>query len=448
VDGRKRRKWWKVYVLVAAGAALVGALYFSPLASVVAREEAASRARAHPRAEADENEAVVGGPMALYRQRAGREALHRAAGEGEADAVGLLLDRGVDPNATDPDGSTPLHTAVRCHGEYHWSMGYARDPRAHTTIDTTDTVRLLLLHGADPNARDSKGWTPLHWAAEEGHHSIAMMLVQKGADTSLTVSSSHISRFPHGRAVLVKGAPGQSVLHLASGSGDLDLARLIIEGGARADLRDEAEVTPLQEASRAGGAQVAELLLRHGADANAEDTAGWTPMHYAVRAGDEETIELLLAHGARANVATTREQEMPPRTDGRSPFWRDEPAGTTPLHLAAASVRPAAALALLEHGARVNVRDAKGSTPLHLAVNTNRPPIAEALLEHGADVNAQDNKGWAPLHDAANQGLAKMPGILLDHGADCTLRDASGKTPADYARPGSPLRALLREREL
>jgi ankyrin repeat protein len=527
VEDQRRRKWWKVYLLVALGAVVLGAAGFLLVAvygsggptalPVVAREEPAWRVRANLLVGADVNEADVGGWTALHwaAQRGdldmmrllidggadvnarskdirmihsavptgasqgplttplvaaaaaghtsavamlldhgagladldhrGRTALHWAAREGEADVLGLLLDRGADPNAADPEGSTPLHSAVRGHGKYHWRVAFMDDPRADTRVDSTGVVGLLLLRGADPNARDRNGWTPLHWAAEEGHHSLAMMLVQKGADTSLTVSSSH--RFRHGRSLTVKGAPGQSVLHLAAGSGDLDLARIIVQGGTKADLRDRAEGTPLHEASQAGRAQLAELLLRHGADADAEDTAGWTPMHHAARAGDEETIELLLAHGARVNVATTREQRMPPRADVRYSSWRDEPAGTTPLHLAAVSMRPGAALALLDHKARVNVRDANGSTPLHLAVNRNNPTVAKALLEHGADVNAQDNKGWAPLHDAANQGLAKLPGILLDYGADCTLRDASGRTPLDYARPNSPLRTLLRERE-
>ncbi|XP_047101843.1 protein phosphatase 1 regulatory subunit 27-like [Schistocerca piceifrons] len=52
----------------------------------------------------------------------------------------------------------------------------------------TAVARLLLRATADPNARDGRGWTPLHWAAANGHAEVAAVLLEAGADKGATAS--------------------------------------------------------------------------------------------------------------------------------------------------------------------------------------------------------------------------------------------------------------------
>src|SRR5262249_53286944 len=86
----------------------------------------------------------------------------RACAAGDADVLRGLLknDRGLARERT-PDGSTGLHLAVR----------------------HPDAVRLLIEHGADPNARDAgDNATPLHFAAANGILECARLLLDAGAD--------------------------------------------------------------------------------------------------------------------------------------------------------------------------------------------------------------------------------------------------------------------------
>jgi hypothetical protein len=88
-----------------------------------------------------------------------------AASDGDAARVKELLRKGANVNARDESGHTPLH-----HAAY----------RGHAEV-----AELLLERGADVNARDKDGHTPLHWAAAEGYADVARLLLERGADPSI-----------------------------------------------------------------------------------------------------------------------------------------------------------------------------------------------------------------------------------------------------------------------
>ena len=90
--------------------------------------------------------------------------LHLAAGFGTPQAVDVLLQHGaqLDAVSKNPQRNQPLHAA----------LALGRNP---------DTVRLLLAHGADPNATQVGGFTPLFSAASAGRRDLVEMLVESGA---------------------------------------------------------------------------------------------------------------------------------------------------------------------------------------------------------------------------------------------------------------------------
>jgi RNA polymerase sigma factor (sigma-70 family) len=103
-----------------------------------------------------EHEALHYDPMTR-----GFTALHRAAWQGDAALVKLLLSHGAGTGAAKQGGATPLHLAAQ--------MGHLQ------------VAEELLAHGADPNARMGHGLTPLHWAVMRGHQAITEALLVHGA---------------------------------------------------------------------------------------------------------------------------------------------------------------------------------------------------------------------------------------------------------------------------
>ena len=100
-----------------------------------------------------------------------KKTLHKACEKGDIEAVKQFLGDGVDVNAEDENGWTPLHGAA-------W-WGH------------TETAKFLIGSGADVDAQGAAGNTPLHQAAEKGHKEIIKLLIAKGADVNAMDEGGH-----------------------------------------------------------------------------------------------------------------------------------------------------------------------------------------------------------------------------------------------------------------
>lgn len=182
----------------------------------------------------------------------------------------LLDDRPALARTTHLKGITPLHYAAV--GEHE------------------ATVRLLLQRGADINAKGTVyEQTPLRWTQSAD---IAKILLSRGADPNAEDMS------------------GGTPLHYVASWDHRDMVKVLIHNRARVDARDKKGRTPIFAPCRRGYRDVVALLLSEGADPNVADESGRTPLHEAARWGADEIVELLLAKGARVG-AKNREGKTP-----------------------------------------------------------------------------------------------------------------------------------------
>lgn len=124
--------------------------------------EAASLGRLAPLKELARDQADVNS-----RSGDGFTALHFAGFFGQPESARVLIEAGaaVDAVAANPMAVMPLHSAA--------------------SARNLEAVRLLLAHGAPPNARQQAGWAPIHAAAQNGDRPMVELLLQRGADPSL-----------------------------------------------------------------------------------------------------------------------------------------------------------------------------------------------------------------------------------------------------------------------
>jgi ankyrin repeat protein len=186
------------------------------------------------------------------RDVCGRTALSYAASRGFTSVVQKLLERGgAEVDAVDETGSTPLSYAAN-----HWHRG---------------AVQLLIDHGADVNARDNSGRTPLIKAAagEEFHAGFPPPWLSP-ADRD--PSSSHPA----------SSHPASSHPERPARRGERDhkaVIRMLLEGGADVEMRDNEGRKALSYASRNGQVKVVRLLLESGgADPEAVEETDMTPL--------------------------------------------------------------------------------------------------------------------------------------------------------------------------
>jgi len=206
-------------------------------------------------------------------------ALLEAARDGNIEAVRQHLAAGADVNAKNQNGSTPLHRAA-----------------------ITEIAELLIAKGADVNAKMDNGLTPLHYAAVEGRKEITELLIAAGADVNAKDdrSGTPLDGANSGTyAPLRKHGGKHGTIHGAAYGGDIEVVKEFLAAGTDVNAKTMHGGTPLRDAKTK---EIAELLIAKGADVNVKDKRGFTPLHYAARGGRNEIAELLISKGADVNA--------------------------------------------------------------------------------------------------------------------------------------------------
>ncbi len=303
--------------------------------------------------------------------------IHEAARAGDLGTVQALVAKSPDlAGASDDGGRTPLHLA---------SAG------GHLQV-----VTYLLSRSVDVDAVDNTRATALHRAAAAGHDEVARLLVERKANIDF------------------QDAEGQTPLSEACIGGHLAVATRLLAAGASVHTPDSYARTPLLLAARqSGDVDIARLLIDRKADINARDKFGDTPLNLAAWRGFGPVVDLLLERGAA----------IPQDARARSLLLSQAAQGGLENLFAR----------LVDAGATVPPPRPGRRSLLHDAAAGGSARIIERLLTSAPDINQADENGWTPLHDAAFMERLDAVRFLLDKGADQNLRNRLGQSPWNVA---------------
>ncbi len=318
-----------------------------------------------------ESEEVSGPRAELSRRSNAVYSVLEAAAAGDVAALEARLAEGDNPSQVDEEGNSPLHYAAK-----------GKSARA---------LQLLLKAGADPLARDAKGYTPRQLCRHA-----AFLAPLKEAEKRRARELELCTLITRADAAGVRAA-------LAEG----------VNPNARSA---DNEVSLLFYAVSLGHVEVTRALLEAGASVNATTAmGGLTSLHLAAAHGDVPIIRVLL--DAKADPMLQAEN------------------GAYPLHDAIWKKHPEAVRTLLPAYASINFSPKGGphGSPLGMAISYGWEGMLSLFLEAGFNPNDAGLKKEPPLILAVRSEQPGCVKLLLEAGADKQMKDIFGKTAADYA---------------
>ena len=323
------------------------------------------------------------------------------------------------------------------------------------------TVRALVASGADVNVAQGDGMTALHWAANRGDSTMAVVLLRAKARLSATTRIG-----------------GYTPLHVASQSGAAGVVRALLAAKADARAVTTDGATAMHLAAVAGVPGTITALLAAGADVNAKEPAwGQTPLMAAAARGRADAVRALLKAGAdpaitaktvdiMASAAQDRQakakrdavlaQLREAQGQSKNPNWLPSPqqvqaavkaSREVEVQAATKAALEGAAAAAAAEEARLAAQGGRGldddnpayneqlgvqggHTALLLAVREGQTACVDALLDGGADIN-QVSRGdqTSPMLMASINGHYDLVLRLLKRGGNPNLASAAGAAP-------------------
>lgn len=267
--------------------------------------------------------------------------------------------------------------------------------RSAATVDSVDTMLVLLKYGADIYYRGIGEKSVLHYSHRFSNQRTARELVAQQPNL-----------------LELQDEDGDTAIAYCVFWGKYAMLECILDMGADPTMKvsSDRRDSPLLVAARLGQQECVQILLQrkvHPDAAGREQSR--TPLLFAAMYGHMEICQLLLKHGADPNHASIN----PPIL---SHIIREDGPDRTPdiINL------------LLDEGCQVDTKDKNGETALFDAVRSRRLPFVQFLVDRGAEINVWAQE-WCPLF-AATQVGGDICKLLIERGAKLDTQSSSGTT--------------------
>lgn len=322
----------------------------------------------------------------------GNTALHYTAALGNQKITKWLVEHGANINARNADGQTPLDClGVNKSGLDKWLIQHGavrshelRNGNAVLLENGTSDIRVW--GNRDPYVRAGRS-TPFNYT-------FSCLEAEQYADADIAdvppvaTSAARDTQVSQNSQASAEPTP-QAPVYALRNAGPLDATE-------NATLAAKAK-----SARKAGKKSMAAQLesIRTGGDINATygDSNGNNALNYAAYEGDADLVRLLLAHGADLGVRNNE--------------------GWDPIIFAVFKGRTECVRVLLEAGADANRRTPTGSTLLMVAAMFGHTDIIRALVSAGADLHATNPDGYTALYLAESKNQAAAAAVLRELGA-------------------------------
>ncbi len=277
----------------------------------------------------------------------------------DLNLINELISNGADVNIKNNRQETSAHLSA----EYN---------------DSAAVLKILQKNGADLNAKDIVGDTPMDKAISNNNFTSFKYLLKQG------IGFNNVNNYGYTaihQAVCNKGEKGIKIL------------KFLAKHGVELNIQDEWGQTPVHLAAFHNNVKALKYLVKHGVDLNAHKISGTTALHLAVFHNNVESMRYLVEKGVDVNAK-----------DGD---------GDTPLHNAAVQNYREVFQYLVKHGAEINIKNNRGETPLMRTVKGADPASACYLILSGADYTLKNNNHKSIFTIAREHGRKNMPDSLL-----------------------------------